>query len=88
MPFLSSEYGENNETSSAKRLHELSCIKEEDHVELNESFKQNKTIQSNLFKTKSWEILNVFVIMSFVLMKLPSFYMGEKWICQIKKKRK
>jgi hypothetical protein len=46
LPFLSSEYGENNETSSAKRLHELSCIKEEDHVELNESFKQNKTIIS------------------------------------------
>ena len=46
LPFLSSEYGENNETSSAKRLQELSCIKEEDHVEFNESFKQNKTIIS------------------------------------------
>jgi uncharacterized protein (DUF2344 family) len=48
----------------------------------------NTYIQSNPFITKSWETLNLFVIMSFVLTKFPSFNMDEKRICQIKKIKK
>jgi len=43
---LSSEYGEYYEAGNDKRSHELSCIKEEDHVELNESVKQNEITTS------------------------------------------
>jgi hypothetical protein len=46
LAFLSSEYGEYYEAGSDKRSHELSCIKEEDHVELNESVKQNEITTS------------------------------------------